>query len=85
MHALEIYLLIDKELLPERVHLLMKDIFLIGLILLVVGGILTLVSMIPEIRYVLYVPGGEVGGMRLLGIILIVLGLFFVIGAIKNR
>jgi len=30
MHALEIYLLIDKELLPERVHLLMKDIFLIG-------------------------------------------------------
>jgi len=26
-----------------------------------------------------------VGGMRLLGIILIVLGLFFVIGAIKNR
>jgi len=63
----------------------MKDIFLIGFILLVVGGILTLVSIIPEIRYVLYVPGGAVGGMRLLGIILIVLGLFFVIGAIKNR
>jgi len=85
MHALEIYLLIDKELLPERVYLLMKDIFLIGLILLVVGGILTLVSIIPGIRYVLYVPGGVVGVMLLLGIILIVLGLFFVIGAIKNR
>ncbi len=63
----------------------MKDIFLIGLILLVVGGILTLVSIIPGIQYVLYVRGIEVGEMLLLGIILIVLGLFFVIGAIKNR
>ncbi len=61
----------------------MRNVLVIGLVLSVVGVILALASRIPGLRSVMYEY--LINRMLLAGLLLFGLGLFFVIGAIKNR